>query len=153
MLGIKRNKIRLLNIVGVINLGLFTDFIWVVHGTVSTSEIPANYFIVSRIGPIAPLPLPLDHFGPNCDTIKSTVAARGIEIKSKPFFYAGDSFLSHHHLKSVNSGSYIYNNITNPLFSDESTAWLLRDGRGKVLVRHRGRDHDQHRQRRVLRGH
>ena len=36
-------------------------------------------FIVSRIGPIASSLLPMDHFGPNRDTIKLTPAASGIE--------------------------------------------------------------------------
>ena len=75
--------------------GLFTDFTLGVHGTVSPLrntvcllhfsffsfdpydlEYATIDFIVSRIGPITPLLLLLDHFGPIRDTIKSTVTAK-----------------------------------------------------------------------------
>ena len=36
-------------------------------------------FMVPRIGPITPLLLLVDHFGPIRDTMESTVAAKGIE--------------------------------------------------------------------------
>ena len=36
-------------------------------------------FMVSQIGPIAPLQLSVDHFEPIYDPIKSTVAAAGIK--------------------------------------------------------------------------
>ena len=37
------------------------------------------FWTVIRIGPIMPLLFLMDHFGPIHDTIKSTVAAKGIE--------------------------------------------------------------------------
>ena len=40
-------------------------------------------FMVSRIGPIAPLLLLVAHYGPICDTIKSTVTAKGIKKNEK----------------------------------------------------------------------
>ena len=64
--------------------GLVTDFTWGVHETVFSSEILSFFlipvdFMGSRIGAIASLLLQVDHFGPIHDTIKSTIAAIGIE--------------------------------------------------------------------------
>ena len=51
-------------------------------------------FIVSRIGPIAPLLLLVDHFETIQDTIKSTLVATEIENNEKrsrkPYFLAKD---------------------------------------------------------------
>ena len=75
--------------------GTVHRFTWGVHGTVSslvirftlsvfhfTISVAATVdLMMSRIGPIAPLLLLVDYFGPICYTIKSTAVATGIEKK------------------------------------------------------------------------
>ena len=71
--------------------GLFTEFTWGVQGTVSSLGIRFTLtvllllfipvaakvdFEVSRIDPIASLPLLVDHFGPIRDTIESNKILR-----------------------------------------------------------------------------
>ena len=67
--------------------GLLTDFAWGGdHGTVLSEGIRFtlsdlhfyNPFMVSRTGPITPLLLLVDHFGPISDTFKSPVSATWI---------------------------------------------------------------------------